>query len=186
MHGSADCRTFASSLIPGCKEPLPASTAYHRAKKAPGATSLTLRFEKPFAAAVFALYYQAVLSSCRACRSHAQKQRGPPVNLPPQMRAVSRAAFPKSRFVGPAGQVHPSWLFICNPPSTACSCSDNSVTCCDQSEECSCGAGGTGPAACVARGQHGNGHPHHHAKGNCAQGPLNCYDSAAGPAVPCN
>jgi hypothetical protein len=39
--------------------------------------------------------------------------------------------------------------FICNPPASACSCEDGSVTCCDQSEECSCGAGGKGPAGCV-------------------------------------
>jgi hypothetical protein len=79
------------------------------------------------------------------------------MNLPLQMRAVSRGRFQKSRIVSSIGRVLPSWVFECD--NVACSCTNNGVTtvaCCDTADQCSC----TPNAGCTGRPGHGNGHAH--------------------------
>src|ERR1700733_2980111 len=113
------------------------------------------------------------------------------MNVPLQMRAVSRGRFQKSRVVTSAGRVLPSWIFQCD--EVACSCPDGSVACCATAAECSCGTTGNGPSACTHG--HGNGHPHpggatgncpeHHESFSCNAGEFTCYN-VTGNAEPCN
>jgi hypothetical protein len=114
------------------------------------------------------------------------------MNLPLQVRAISRGSLQKSRIAGSAGQVLPSWLFVCDPPMVACSCSDNSVACCDQGVPCNCGAGGTGPAGCgVIHSSYGTanvGGASGHCKPkkghlDCAQGNITCFDVNDNPVT---
>jgi hypothetical protein len=120
------------------------------------------------------------------------------MNLPLQMRAVSRGRFQQSRIVSSAGRVRPSWRFVCD--RIACSCPDGSVACCDSESDCSCGnIGGTGngPAGCTGElwGLFQAGHMHqggavgkcneHHEPISCIAGEFTCYD-ANGNQGACN
>jgi hypothetical protein len=116
------------------------------------------------------------------------------MNLPLQMRAVSRGPFSKSRNVSSAGRVVPSWLFVCDPPMVACSCANGSVECCSAGQ---CQCDGSGNAGCNARNSSraaGTGHEHPGgATGHCLDaktlscisGDFRCFD-AKEKGGPCN
>jgi hypothetical protein len=107
------------------------------------------------------------------------------MNLPLQMRAVSRGRFSKSQIVNSAGRVLPSWTLLCDPPMVACSCNTNgniTTTCCAPNE-CTCD-GGTAGCQGGRPGHHIKGKTHLHSKGGCTQGPLQCNDG--GNWVDCN
>jgi hypothetical protein len=134
----------------------------------------------------FTRYYRAAfVSSPRPYHSilHGPKQRGSAMNLPLQMRAVSRGPFRRSRIAGSAGRVLPSWLFICDPPMVACSCADNSVACCTSADSCNCNGPTGAEAGCTpkTRWPRSSDTPDRHpggARGNGWFGsPIDCYDA---------
>jgi hypothetical protein len=108
------------------------------------------------------------------------------MNLPLQMRAVSRGPFSKSRIVSSAARVVPSWLFVCDPPMVACSCTNGSVACCNAGQ---CICDGSGNAGCQARDPfHAAPTPHEHAGGatghcrdakvlSCIKGDFRCFNA---------
>jgi hypothetical protein len=101
------------------------------------------------------------------------------MNLPLQMRAVSRRNFSKSRAGSSAGRVLPSWKFVCD--QVACSCPDGSVVCCGSSADCTCGntpTQGNGPAACSGFGNPGKKHPRGAIGHWFTPGPIDCSKDA--------
>jgi hypothetical protein len=101
------------------------------------------------------------------------------MNLPLQMRAVSRGRFPTSRIVTSAGRVLPSWKFVCD--QVACSCQDGSVVCCDSAAACTCGntgGPGNGPAACNGYASPGHKHPRGAIGHRFNEGPVDCSKDA--------
>jgi hypothetical protein len=101
------------------------------------------------------------------------------MNLPLQMRAVSRGFIAKSRVVRPVGGVVPSWLYVCDPPLVACGCSGSSGVACCSPNDCTCDKNGN--PACLGYGTPPAAMPIQYPEGALGF----CNDASAHPASYC-
>src|SRR5580658_10250975 len=103
------------------------------------------------------------------------------MNLPLQMRAVSRGSFSRSRIANSGGEVFPSLERFCLPPNVACSCPNGIICCPDPNGQTPCTCDGSGNPMCGGFGGHGLGTKHHHIEVDCwnqssEQSPYNPVD----------